>query len=119
MSICILLSKGLLQVLCTIFTDQETNSTKSDATTSSKPGKRKHDEVDDQETDQASSSCQSSPKRKRLVDELGTLAKELSGETLQNMPADKLFQAHQHVNNLMDSIMAALKTKCRSPSLDS
>ena len=92
----------------------------------SRPGKRKRDDDADQGAEFNDPSSVASPsriggpgnKRRRMVDQLGEFAKELSGDALQSMPTDKLFQAHQHVNDLMDSIMAALKTKCRSPSID-
>ncbi len=98
-----------------LFLDKTDVDNDNNNTTSLRLGKRKRSD----EVEGDGPSGRSSPKRQRMVEQLGDIAKELSGYSLQNMSTEKLFQAHQHVNNLMESIMAALKTKCRSPSSDS
>ncbi|XP_071476292.1 uncharacterized protein [Diadema antillarum] len=56
--------------------------------------------------------------RGNLVGRLGELVTEFHEGALDSLPALELFQAHAHVNKLMDGIVGALKTKCHSPSMD-
>ena len=53
-----------------------------------------------------------------LVGRLEALVADFRESKLDALPANELFQAHGHVNNLLESIMAALKMKCHSPSMD-
>ncbi|XP_072179822.1 uncharacterized protein [Diadema setosum] len=56
--------------------------------------------------------------RGNLVGRLGELVTEFHEGALDSLPALELFQAHAHVNKLMDGIVGALKSKCHSPSMD-
>ncbi|XP_022090787.1 telomere-associated protein RIF1-like [Acanthaster planci] len=79
--------------------------------------KRKHDELEESSSGLAEG--EQLPKQARIMDKLADLVGELATENLAELPSDRLFLAHQHVNNMMESIMAALKVKVKSPSLSS
>lgn len=96
---------------------EATRPSSEDLSRSKQGTKRKRQELDTPEG--SDDERPSKPKQAKLMDKLEDLLAEFSTEKLAELPSDRLFQAHQHVNSMMDSIMAALKVKVKSPSLKS
>ncbi|XP_038045244.1 telomere-associated protein RIF1-like [Patiria miniata] len=97
-------------------TSKEATTSKEEKAQSKQGTKRKHDEVESGSSNEEESS---KPKQAKIVDKLEDLVGEFATEKLAELPSERLFLAHQHVNSMMESIMAALKVKVKSPSLSS
>eukprot|EP00057_Strongylocentrotus_purpuratus_P028526 XP_011683000.1 PREDICTED: telomere-associated protein RIF1 [Strongylocentrotus purpuratus] len=87
------------------------------------PGQRSNTEATEEMTSKDPSGSLSPPRSPQpvpgsgLLGRLEGLVSDFKDGALDSLPAAELFRAHQHVNNLTEIIMGALKAKCHSPSM--